>query len=75
MPCRVEIEDIEKLRRQEGIDDVDLRRAVRALRVGDAVRVTLLTGRQAFGDETLLGGGTSTCSPRKRAPCGRTEGR
>jgi hypothetical protein len=39
----VEIEDIEALRQQVGIDDVELREAVRGLRPGDVVRLTLMT--------------------------------
>jgi hypothetical protein len=38
----VEIEDIEALRQQVGIDDVELREAVRGLRPGDVVRLTLV---------------------------------
>jgi hypothetical protein len=49
----VAIEDIEEMRRREGIDDVELREGIRGLRVGDSVRLTLLTGAPAAG-ETLL---------------------
>ena len=48
----VEIENIEEVRRQEGIDDVELRVEIRALRVGDFVKLTFLTGSGSF--ETLL---------------------
>lgn len=48
-----EIEDIEEMRRQEGIDDVELRHAIRRLRVGDFVKVTFLTGTTSLGHETL----------------------
>jgi hypothetical protein len=48
----VEIEDIEQLRRQEGIDDTELREAIRGLRVGDLVKVTFLTAPASAG-ETL----------------------
>ena len=34
MGPRVEIENIEDMRRREGIEDVELRRAIRALKVG-----------------------------------------
>ncbi len=47
----LEIQDIEEMRRQEGIDDVELRVGIRALKAGDFVRVTLLTGAVTF--ETL----------------------
>jgi hypothetical protein len=40
----VEIENIEEMRRQEGIDDDELREHIRRLAVGDLVRLTLLTG-------------------------------
>ena len=48
-----EIEDIEEMRLREGIDDVELREAIRRLRVGDFVRVTFLTGTTSLGHETL----------------------
>jgi hypothetical protein len=47
----VEFENIEGMRRQEGIDDVELREHIRRLTVGDLVRLTLLTG--ATGSETV----------------------
>jgi hypothetical protein len=40
----VAIEDIEEMRRQEGIDDVELRKAIRGLHVGDSVKLTFLAG-------------------------------
>jgi hypothetical protein len=40
----IEIEDIEGLRRTEGIDDADLRTAIRGLRVGGFVKLTFLGG-------------------------------
>jgi len=53
MRSHVEIENIEELRRQEGIDDVELRKEVRDLRAGDFVKLTLLTSATAGGGETL----------------------
>ncbi len=50
----VEIENIEEMRRTEGIDDVELREEVRRLRVGDTVHLTLLTGAKSPGGETVL---------------------
>lgn len=47
----VEIENIEALRRQEGIEDVELGEAIRGLRVGDFVQLTLLAGLKS--SETL----------------------
>lgn len=48
----VEIENIEEMRRREGIDDVELHDAIRKLRVGDFVKLTLLDGVKA--SETLV---------------------
>lgn len=48
----VEIEDIEEMRRREGIDDVDLRIEIRALKAGDFVMLTLVSDTTSF--ETLL---------------------
>ncbi len=48
----VEIEDIEAMRRREGIEDVELRQAIRQLGIGDFVKVTLVTSPLSF--ETLL---------------------
>lgn len=42
------------MRRREGIDDVELREAIRGLRAGDCVHVTLKTDAQAFHGETVL---------------------
>jgi hypothetical protein len=50
----VEIENIEEMRRREGINDVELRQAIRGLRVGDLVKLTLLTADKSFAGETLL---------------------
>ena len=54
MSKRVEFEDIEEMRRQAGIEDVELREAIRGLRVGDYVRITPLTGGHASPGRTLL---------------------
>jgi len=50
----VVIENIDEMRRREGIDDVELRKDIRGLRVGDFVRLTLLTGGPAAAGETVL---------------------
>ena len=50
----VEIENIDELRRREGIDDVELRKAIRRLRAGDSVKLTFLVGNCSFAGETLL---------------------
>jgi len=47
----IELENIEEMRRQEGIDDVELRLEIRNLRVGDFVKLTFVTGAASF--ETL----------------------
>ena len=52
MPNTVEIENIEEMRRQEGIDDVELRIEIRSLHAGDFVKLTFLIGTTSF--ETLL---------------------
>ena len=44
----VEIENIEEMRRREGIDDVQLRVEIRGLKIGDFVKLTLLTGATTF---------------------------
>jgi hypothetical protein len=49
----VQIENIEEMRRREGIDDVELRAEVRGLAVGDIVNLTLLPGTGPFAAETL----------------------
>ena len=50
----IEIENIEGLRRREGIDDAELREEVRRLRVGDLVHLTFRMGTQSGAGETLL---------------------
>ena len=54
MANTVQIENIEAMRRREGIDDVDLREDISALAVGDFVRLTLLPREQSLAGETLL---------------------
>ncbi len=49
----VEIENIEEMRRQQGIEDVELRTAIGGLRVGHFVKLTLLSGASAGTRETL----------------------
>jgi hypothetical protein len=50
----VEIEDIEEMRRREGIDDVKLGQEIRGVGVGDLVRLTFVTVAAPFVGETLL---------------------
>jgi hypothetical protein len=42
MRKKVAIENIDEMRRQAGIDDVELREAIRHLKVGDAIKLTLV---------------------------------
>ncbi|MCI0639629.1 MAG: hypothetical protein L0Y72_15490 [Gemmataceae bacterium] len=48
----LKLEDIEEMRRHEGIDDAELRVEIGRLKVGDFVKLTVLTGATSF--ETLL---------------------
>jgi hypothetical protein len=50
----VEIENIEAMRRREGIEDVELREEIRGLGVGDLVKLTLLSSTNSSAGETLL---------------------
>lgn len=52
MQTTVEIENIEEIRRQEGIDDVELRIEIRGLKAGDFVKLTFLGDTKSF--ETLM---------------------
>jgi hypothetical protein len=54
MSERVQFENIEEMRRQAGIEDVELRQAIRTLRVGDYVRITPLTGGHSSPGRTVL---------------------
>jgi hypothetical protein len=54
MSQRVEFENIEEMRSQAGIDDVELRDAVSHLQVGDLVRLTVRTIGGTFPGESLL---------------------
>jgi hypothetical protein len=54
MRNQVELENIEEMRRQEGIEDVELRQDIDELAIGDLVKVTLLTGSKTSAGETLL---------------------
>ena len=49
----VEIENIEEMRLREGIDDVELRRLIRGLRVGDTVHLTFRADTGSCTGETL----------------------
>lgn len=45
---KIDLEDIEEIRRRAGIDDVELRQEIRGLGIGDLVRLTILTGATTF---------------------------
>lgn len=49
----MQIQDIEELRRQEGIDDPELRQQIRGLKRGDFVKLTLLSDPHSAAGETL----------------------
>jgi hypothetical protein len=49
----IAIENIEELRSQLGIEDRELREAIRGLRVGDLIRLTFLPGEAPNAGETL----------------------
>ena len=49
----VQIENIEAMRRQQGIEDVELREVVSRLVVGDVVVLTLLSGTDGSAGETV----------------------
>jgi hypothetical protein len=54
MPSHVEIEDIRAMRRRQGIEDSELKEAIRRLRVGDRVQLTLKTAPEEYHGETVL---------------------
>jgi len=55
----VEIEDIEEMRRLQGIDDLELREGIRGLRAGYFVKLALRSGTKPSPGETLLVGITT----------------
>ena len=63
MRTHVAIENIEEMRQNQGIDDVELRMEVRDLKACDFVRITLLGSASA---ETLTGRITSIVGPAFR---------
>jgi hypothetical protein len=72
MQRRFEIENIEEMRRLQGIDDVELHEEVRGLKVGDLVNLTLLSPTRAFAGETLVVRITSIRGPAFRGKLGRS---
>lgn len=54
MTRQITIENIEAMRRRAGIADLDLLQAIRSLKVGDCIKVTLLSGTKGAATETLL---------------------
>jgi hypothetical protein len=53
MRKHLQIENIEDMRRRQGIEDVALREAIRGLRIGDQVNLTFLPGTDSSAGETL----------------------
>jgi hypothetical protein len=49
-----EIENVDVVRPRRGQDDVKFREELRGLRVGDLVKLTLLSATESFTGETLL---------------------
>jgi hypothetical protein len=54
MQKAVEIENIEAMRFNEAIDDIELKAEIRSLVVGDFVRLTFLTGSPPKGETQLV---------------------
>src|SRR5262249_39039660 len=52
MRTRVQIENIEEMRRRQGIEDIELHEDIGRLRPGDLVKITFLSGPTSF--ETLM---------------------
>jgi hypothetical protein len=50
----VVIENIEEMRRRQGIEDDELRETIRSLRIGDFVKLTFLATPMTCAGETLL---------------------
>jgi hypothetical protein len=54
MPIPVKLENIEEMRRQQGIDDVELRKEIRGLKIGAVVKLTHLIGAGELAGEVFL---------------------
>ena len=54
MSQRVQFENIEEMRRSAGIDDVELREAIRRLQVGDSVKLTLSVSGSFPGEPVII---------------------
>jgi hypothetical protein len=54
VPIQISIEDIEGLRRREGIEDVELQEQIRGLRIADFVKLTLMDAARPSVCETVL---------------------
>lgn len=54
MRRHIQIENIEEMRRQQGIDDIQLRKEIQGLAIGGLVRLTLLNDTKATVAETLV---------------------
>jgi len=47
------VEDIEEMRRRQGIEDIELQEEIRGLKLGDFVKLTFLTRVASYAGETL----------------------
>jgi len=54
MQISVLVQNIEQMRQREGIDDVELRREIRTMKIGDCVRLTLVSELKHAGSETVV---------------------
>ena len=54
MAFSVLLQNIEAMRQRVGIDDDDLHKEIRGLKVGDVVRLTLVAGEKSVEGETVL---------------------
>jgi hypothetical protein len=53
MRTSVDIEDIEAMRRSEGIDDAELRREIGELEAGDVVTITFMNGAKSCAQRSV----------------------
>jgi len=54
MQMSILVQNIEEMRRREGIEDEELRRDIRAMKIGDCVHLTLISNQRPMGSETVV---------------------
>lgn len=54
MQLSILVQNIEEMRRREGIEDEDLRRDISAIKIGDRVHLTLISSQKPMGSETVV---------------------